>query len=434
MRQRGALLGAALFLSAAARAADLPPPGVEISYEDVLNHPDDMDLNMRYAAQQVDRGELKSALSTCERMLLADPGQTRVRLAYAAILYRLDDMEEARRELETVLRSGADPAVLRDAREYLRRVEGRSQRTRLLGRVSAGFEYDSNRNASPTSGQSLFFGVPFNLNGTSLRRSDTAMIGAAGVEARRTLASQAGHELFAGLNYYRQEQTVVNTLDLQAYAVRAGAAIKGPGWILTPTGIYDQVLLAQKTYLSDAGGSLELRKLVNRRLSLFAEARDVYQGYRRTLDIPTGDERRGPELSGTLGVNWAMTPTMRLDGSFTHLIKRAGQSYDAYRREAVRVGHAWFMGRGAFLAESLILGYDCYQTADHIISDDRRIDRNAQADVTFGVPLSFLSGRFGDVLWTVSYEHYHDWSNVTNYAFYNNKVFTLLTYQWGVGR
>lgn len=70
-----------------------------ISAKSVYENPDDHDLNLRYAKQEIRRGEMLNAASALERMLYAKPNWHSARLLYAAVLYRLDDPKAALREL-----------------------------------------------------------------------------------------------------------------------------------------------------------------------------------------------------------------------------------------------------------------------------------------------------------------------------------------------
>ncbi len=76
--------------------------GERVTYADVLQHPDDVELNYLYAQSQVESGDLRGAAATLERILLLAPDLARVRLLYAVVLFRLDNLNEAEREFRTV--------------------------------------------------------------------------------------------------------------------------------------------------------------------------------------------------------------------------------------------------------------------------------------------------------------------------------------------
>lgn len=235
--------------------ANPDPDGV--TFESILKNPDDLELNIAYAQAEVRRGNLRSAMATLERVLLAEPGLHAGRLFYAQILYRLDDMASAWQEVQALERQELPPDLRRRLGELRRRVNARLRRTRLSGRLAAGYEYNENKNLSPSSGRVLFLDVPLNLDSPSLRRGDANAVFLAGLGARHDLDTSAGHELLADVSYYRSEQDVIKTLNMQAYSVQSGILLKLPFANLTATGLFDHVLLAQSTYLRDRGYAFE---------------------------------------------------------------------------------------------------------------------------------------------------------------------------------
>ena len=72
--------------------------GEPVSYADVLRDPDNVGLNFRFARQQVRRGDVKGSAATLERILLVNPSLAQVRLFYAVVLFRLENLNESQRE------------------------------------------------------------------------------------------------------------------------------------------------------------------------------------------------------------------------------------------------------------------------------------------------------------------------------------------------
>ena len=183
----------------------------EISFESILAAPGDLDLNERFARQQINRGDLRGAATTLERILILAPGRDRTRLLYAAALYRLDALQDAERELRIVLARLAPPDVIEEAKAYLKLVEGRQRKTHFDARVSLGYGYDDNRNSAANSDTNLFFGVPVYLNRDSRRRSDTNVTFGGALGVSRDFGGAKPQKAFASLGYYRGEQTLINS-------------------------------------------------------------------------------------------------------------------------------------------------------------------------------------------------------------------------------
>ena len=73
--------------------------GPVITFEQIFANPSNQDLNLNYARQQAAAGDYLGAASALERLLYTQPNWDSARLFYALVLYRLDDPQAARREL-----------------------------------------------------------------------------------------------------------------------------------------------------------------------------------------------------------------------------------------------------------------------------------------------------------------------------------------------
>jgi len=363
---------------------------------------------------------------------MIDPDLADVRLLYAVVLFRLDDLSEAKREFATLEKAALTPTEKKERDEYAAAVEGRMKKTHISGRLSAGFEYDSNRNASPSAGVLLLQDLPTIVAAGSGKRDDTAIITQANVEARRDLAH--GNQVFTSLDYYRADQTLLKLLNLQAYSAQAGGVWRAaPGWEVTPTLSFDHVLLGEATFLRDRGAGVRVDHDLNRRTSVFAEVRDNFDDFVNTAEVPNIGDETGIRADATVGVEQVLRPDMKLTASYTHEIKHAAQDFWEYQRESLDLSHLWLLGRGTFLLTSAALHYDRYEQANPLISQTLRDDKTVRLGVTYGVPLDVLHPKLKDFLGTLNYEYYQALSTVENYAYTNNKVSALLTYRWEVG-
>ncbi len=411
-------------------------PGADVTWEEVMARPDDLRLNYRYAREQVRRGDLKGAAATLERILMVDPNQHEVRLFYAVVLYRLDNLAEARRELDTLRTLPLPGALRQEADRYVLAASRRAKRTRISGSLSPGFEFDTNRNAAPSSGRALFGDTDFILTGNSRSRADTSILFMGNAGVRHELDTQARHEIFGNFNYYQAEQTLAKDLNLKSYSAQAGGVYKAGFLQVTPEILFDHVELAQSSFLRNRGADIRLDVPYHRKANFYCEVRDVMQDYVATAGVPTAPDRTGVQVDITGGSEHFLGPVMKFGTLLGYTRKDARQDYWAFSRWAAGVNHAWLLGRGAFALSSFTFNYDIYNAADPVLTPVTRImrrDKTLRASGTLGAPLSFLHPRLDDLVLTFTYEYYQALSNVKNYAYTNNKIAGLLTYRWEVG-
>lgn len=423
--RRGALEQKAAAAAAAAKIGE-----DEITFEQILAAPGDVALNERYAREQIQRGDLRGAATTLERVIMLAPQRDATRLLYAAVLYRLDDPADAERELKIVQSRQATGALREEADKYMKLVAASKRLTHFDARVSFGYGYDHNRNAAPDSGTRLFVGRPVILDSRSTHQSDTNVQFAGSLGVTREIGANR-HSVFARVGYFRGEQTLLDLFDLQAYSARAGGTVHTPWADFTPSVGFDHVLLSQSTYLRSLNAGVRVSRKLSRRSEVWTSLDREDQGFIKTPLLATGDERRGDQYSWALGGLYILTPFDRLSATLGHRRKLAKAVRNAYRRESLGVEYTHLLGRGMFLVAGLSGDFDRYDRADNTVSEMVRHDNAATFTLLYGAPLSLLWKPLDGFTGTLGYERFQQDSNLTNYKYSNNKLTALVSYAWG---
>ncbi len=407
-----------------------------VTFEDILRDPDNAELNFRYAQQQVAKNDMLGAMGTLERILAVKPELHEVRLFYAVVLFRLDNLPEAERELNTLEKAPLSPALRAEWKTYRREVKMRKKKTRISLRESVGYQFDTNRNAASSSKQALFSNVRLDNPPENRRRSDESFLNITSVDVTHDLGFQAGHTLLGAFTYYLQNQNHLDSLDLGSFDYELGGTYKSRFVNFTPTFVASHVFLSDENYLRTQGGNFRFDRTFKDRLTLYLNYRVEHQDYLRIKENDAAHQRTGVENSISTGASYALTPTMGLNGSVYYAYKNAKADYEAFDRWLFRGSHSWLLGKGQFLINALEFGVDHYDEQDVAIATRFRRDQNFRYRVTYGAPLTFfqigkiLPGPFKDIVASVGYEYYRSLSNITNYTYTNNKIQALLTKKW----
>jgi hypothetical protein len=152
-------LGLALTAPAAAQDAAAGAAPARITYEDLLTRPDDLRVAFEFAKQEVRDGNILSAMSTLERMLLLRPDLHDLRLFCAVLLFRLDNLAEAKSQLDRLADEVLPPQLAQEVTRYQGLVADRDRPLTASLTAGLGLRYDSNRNGA-NQGEGLFFGFP----------------------------------------------------------------------------------------------------------------------------------------------------------------------------------------------------------------------------------------------------------------------------------
>jgi len=126
-----------------------------VTYQEVLRDPDNVALNFRFARTQVSQGRFRGASATLERILRLNPKLAAVRLLYAIVLFRLDNLGEAELEFRAVAALDISPGTAAEIDKFLDRIQTARQTTNYSVSLSLGVHLDTNKTSSPRSNQLL---------------------------------------------------------------------------------------------------------------------------------------------------------------------------------------------------------------------------------------------------------------------------------------
>lgn len=420
---------------AAEEARRKKPAEDDVTFEQILQAPDDVKLNERYALAQIRKGDLRGAATTLERVLLVDPTRYRTRLLYGVVLVRLDDAPDAARELDAVLAVPDLPREVRDeAADYRRQAASRQRDAHFDARLTLGVGYDDNRNAAPDGDMRLVAGLPFQLDKQSRRKDDANLQFVGSVGATRDFGGPRGHSLFARFTYYRAEQKVYDLLNLQVYSPKIGATLRTRWADVTPTLSFDHVLLSQSTYLRSRNAGLRVARRWSKEYESWFEFSHSYQDFVNTPRVVSAEDRTGDQMDWTVGSAWYESPTDRFSLTALHRRKFAQNvAAAAYRRESV--GGEWLhlLGRGRFLVLGMTGQFDRYELPDPSVQGGIvRHDDAVIGQVLYGQPLDLVWKRLRDFTGSLGYEYFMEHSNLPNFDYSNNKLTALVTYKWGI--
>jgi hypothetical protein len=402
--------------------------GRDVTFEEVLRDPDNLELNYGFALTQIRQGDLLGALSTLERILLKNPNQPRVRLIYAIVLYRLNAVIEAERELDIVLKLDMDAGLRRELEYYRSQLKREQRATKFTVIVRVGWHWDSNRNASPRN--LISAGGPVN----PVNEVDShALESLARIEVEHDLKFQRRHRLIGSVTGLHDLSFAKHSFTLTAVDVRGGVALD-----ITPLEVRIQphfryARLGDDTVLQAHGGSIRVDWQTRRNILLFAYGSGEYQAYNGTEDAPSSRFRSGAEWRGGGGVRYVVTPEHRLTFSATGIRKEAREGFYDYYGALLSLEHGWLLGRGMYLLTDVSWEGNWYDESDPNINTTRREDHLLRARTVFGIPFATLTGwdqaprPLRDIGISVGFEYTRAFSNIDNYRYHNFRVMGALT-------
>lgn len=427
-----------------------PPTAAQAkpSFEDVLAHPDDAELNLAYARELVEEGRLDLAASTLQRILLTNPGLDHVRLFYAVVLFRLGNLTQAESELRSLQGKDLSSQMAAEVDGYLARIEKDTDPVQGYIQFSYGVNFDSNRNSFPTSGVHEIsfppgtppFEVDFvQANGqTANREADVGFFGLATVGGSYDTGHQRARELFGQVTFGVDRQINQTEFDNESVQAGGGLVYEADFATLIPTANYEYLRLDDQTLVNDGYGRLRLeRRLSTANMLAIGEVTVGYRDYNQTPTAPIASDRDGTYFDGEIGALFPVNLKTQLLTTYRFEYKNANKSYETYTSNRIRARLVYLLPENDFVYIDASVNRVQYDEPDPFIApNSTRRDWDTRVQATYGIPVKDLLGKsnldptIGNSIFSLSAEYYRQDSNRTGYSFDNIRFSMYLTTTW----
>jgi len=396
--KKGRILAAATALLAGTALVHAAPAAEGPSFDQIMAAPDDVDLNIAYAEAQASAGHLLPAAAALERVLMLHPAAHSVRLLYAVILYRLDDLQEARAQLQMV-----DPSRLTDLQraelvKYQGLVNGESSNTTFGGRLSAGLAYDSDATGSLVtlfdylpiqhrSGDSMVYSGDIGFSSKIGNGGDLAIYGKAGGYSKIFIKGQREN-----FDHFDGEFGLANTGLYSSW--RAGA-------------FAHRYLLFNSPYLTEYGAHVEHSWRPNTSTIVTASLELAKQDFREpSIDFLSpfiGGTHDGWRGDVQAGISYRLDAKSTLGAVASYEYKLASYGPFSYSAPGIQANYHRFLGSGAYLDVMGNVRWLDYRKVDTFFlfpATKKRTDTDLFLRAALGVPLSAFTadGATGDYL------------------------------------
>lgn len=358
---------------ARAQLAGVADSADDVTYQDVLQRPNDIDLNIRYARQQMAAGNLAAAASALERILINVPDAHRVRLLYGILLYRLDQMGEALQELEAVDPEYLSPENRQKLARFRRRAERAQQQVRGDVGVTAGVHFDSNRNGFPDDGRfqvDLPGAGPTTFESTDSENADIGRF--VMVDGRVDIATdwQRLPRVTVEGTGLVDDQVEEDDLDTVSGRARLSTVYEADLFDALPRVSVDSIRLGGEPYLTSGAARLRLQRALgaDERLIGFVDGEIGYEDFSDVDRAPFADEQDGPIVRAGGGLRYTPVDRLTLEGRYLFTDKQADEAFESYQSHYLGVETRLVATPGVYLSAQASYAYRKYDAPDPFVS------------------------------------------------------------------
>lgn len=367
-------------------------------FQAVLAAPDDPVLNFEFARRAAAAGDLNGAAGALERVLIADPNRHSARLLYAVVLFRLDDLQGARDQLDLLEPVTLTPLQRAEAVRYRGRIERSRSTTRFNGSLSAGLTYEDDAAGALTTQVDSIVTPPVSEAG-----------GAAVLTARLSVAHDldgaAGYAVFGSIGGY--DRTTFDDIDgdVRRGDIEAGLSYVGRLSAWNISAVARSLELLGDPYMHEVGVKAQARWRTSNATALSVSGEAVSQTFDEpavdALALLIGGDRDGWRYDFNVGVTHRLGARGSIGVSAGWQDKQAGYEPFAYSGPGVQARYDRSARRGQYLAISGGVQWLDYDAPDLVfigLTAAAREDIRSWARIAVGAPISALTkvGATGD--------------------------------------
>tara|TARA_B100000579_G_scaffold155911_1_gene126802 strand:+ start:2052 stop:3794 length:1743 start_codon:yes stop_codon:yes gene_type:complete len=215
-----------------------------ITYMQILQNPNDLDLNLKYAQQQGKMGNYKQTISTLERLSMIYPDNTEIKLYLLSVLVQADAPEKAKTIMEEMkLRKDLNAEDLETLNEIEEEIKDKEPGLwNLFADYSFGGVYNDNVNSVSSRRLKL---SSDSLVGSNAARFDRTLSGSIGLTATRPIGEESSFMI--NLAHTLSEQYQETDDDYQSYGLTLAMDTAIGGQSLSP-----YFMLSKSDYQTDA--------------------------------------------------------------------------------------------------------------------------------------------------------------------------------------
>ena len=389
-----------------------------VTYMQILQNPNDLDLNLKYAQQQGKMGNFKQTISTLERLNMLYPDNTEIKLYLLSVLVQVDSPEKANTIIaEMKLRRDLSPEDLETLQEIETELKDREPGLwTFAADLSMGSVFSDNVNSvsksrlKKESDSTVAFNSP---------KHDRTLSGGIGLSASRPVGEESS--VLINLSHTSSEQYQETDDDYQSYGLTFALDTIFAGQSVSP-----YLMLSKSDYQTDADsvsfmyGAGSFFTIGERNTISYGYAFSDSKGNNNSSDT-TADETNSIGHSYTLAHDFILTEiistNISLGYSDSDAKVDAGNDYETYD-----VGFGLnFAFPWAYIAVTNSLSFNDYKKADSSVDSTK-----LRSDVTntFDIMLTKAIGDFFPAIdpnrsffINLSYEKVISEANIMNYDY-----------------
>ena len=328
------------------------PSIAEVTFQEILENPADLEINLKYATEQEALGRYKATLSTLERLNMLYPVNTDIKLYLISILLKMDSEAKLQLMIETMLQ---DPNTTKETRNYIEGIlntirEQTKPKGKWFAYVDVNYMQTDNSNIDGVSKTGNLYAQDNISEFPGLRYDKTYSRGGS-ITIGKNLSPTSAISFNGGLNINTQNKGEENESDLSSGSISYSKVI-GKHFIL-PYIFYSKSNERLTADLSTKGIGFNNSYNINKNNSISYSSSFSTAEYNTTIaNMDNEPANADNEIYTTsIGYNFSFLDVNLISSKISYTEKDALKDYNAYAGPGLNIGYTRILPFGTLKLE-----------------------------------------------------------------------------------
>ena len=318
----------------------IKPSIAEVTFQEILENPADLKINLKYATEQEALGRYKATLSTLERLSMLYPVNTDIKLYLISILLKMDSVAKLQLMIETMLQ---DPNTSQETRDYIAEIlktirEQSNPKPKWFAYLDLSYSQTDNSNIDGvTKTEKLFIsGSKENFPIDAIKYDKTYARGKSltigkNIDETSAISFNAGVKI----NTQNKGNTYVN--DLVSGSV-SYSKIFGKNYFI-PYAFYTRTNERSEDDLNSRGIGFNNTYNLNQNNSISYSSSFTSTKYdEKASTAAVSDDKNNDTSTGSLGYNYTFSDVNLISAKISYTRKDAKIGYNSYDGPGLNIG------------------------------------------------------------------------------------------------
>jgi len=318
----------------------IKPSLAEVTFQEILENPGDLKINLKYATEQEALGRYKATLSTLERLNMLYPVNTDIKLYLISILLKMDSAAKLQLMVETMLQ---DPNTTKETRDYiegiLKTIADQSKpKPKWFAYLDLYYKQTDHSNIDGVSKSGKLY-LKDAISDFAATRYDKTFSRGGSITIGKNIDTTSAISFNAGLSVNTQDKGKENESDIGSGSVSYSKVI-GKHFLI-PYAYYSRPNQKWFDDYKSLGMGFNNSYGINQNNSINYSASFSNTEYNKKLNNRADDPTKGNSdiYSGSIGYNFSFFDKNLISSKFSYTEKKAKEDYNAYRGTGFNIGY-----------------------------------------------------------------------------------------------